>query len=131
MSPSTTLLSHNSFCYFRRGSSVVYCFNITNTGDTYLSNVELDDVELDFADDTSIALLAPGQSSLIWFTTTITNDLVNSATVLGNPTTATGEDLVGYPDVSDVDPSEVAKLSIPAEIEVQNTGKGVRSDSFT
>jgi len=100
----------------------VYCFNVTNTGDTYLSDVKLNDVELVFSDDSTIDLLAPGESSLISFSTAIASDLVNSASVVGNPVTSSGGDLVGYPDVSDVDPSEVAMLVYPAEIDVQNTG---------
>lgn len=87
-----------------------------------MGDVKLNNVELEFSDDSSITLLAPGQSTLISYSSTISGDLINSASVLGNPTTSGGEDLIGYPDVSDVDPSEVKKVEFPAEIDVENTG---------
>lgn len=101
----------------------MYCFEITNKGDTFLNNVRVEDEELNFSNGSSIRLLAPGQSTILAVWMTITSDLLNYASVTANPSTSSGVDLVGYEDVSDVDPSEVAMISHGAEIDVQNTGK--------
>ena len=85
--------------------------------------MRVEDEELNFSNGSSIRLLAPGQSTILAVWMTITNDLLNYASVTANPSTSTGVDLVGYEDVSDVDPSEVAMISHGADIDVQNTGK--------
>jgi hypothetical protein len=103
---------------------VVYCFEITNKGDTYLNNVKVRDDELKFSNGgSSIGILAPGQTTILSVWTTLDANLINHATVTANPSTSDGTDMVGYEDVTDVDPSEVILLSYEAAIDVQNTGK--------
>jgi hypothetical protein len=116
----------NALCFLtislNRNDAVVYCFEITNKGDTYLNNVKVRDEELNFSNDSTIRILAPGQTTILSVWMTIDANLLNHATVTANPSTSSGADMVGYEDVTDVDPSEVIVLSYQAEIDVQNTG---------
>lgn len=84
--------------------------------------MRVNDDELNFSNDSSIRLLAPGQTTILAVWMMITSDLINYASVTANPSTSTGADMIGYEDVSDVDPSEVAMITHGAEIDVQNTG---------
>lgn len=71
---------------------VTYCFKITNTGEVPLDPVELDDPDLGIthedmtlvsgADDVP---LEPGAELVYSYAATITDDLVNTATVTGHP----------------------------------------------
>jgi uncharacterized repeat protein (TIGR01451 family) len=90
----------------REGTDVIYCFNITNTGDTYLSDIDFKDTELSY-DDTSIAILPPKGSKLLVFLSKITTNLTNHAVVVANPTLADGADIAGALDVTATDPSNV------------------------
>ena len=49
--------------------------------------------------DLPIAKLAPGQSELVTFKSTIAADLVNSVKVEANPVYNNGDDIEGVPDV--------------------------------
>jgi hypothetical protein len=86
---------------------VVYCFNVTNTGDTHLNSVKLTNAELNFTDN-SIGLLAPKQSVLVAFLSNITANLTNIVVVTGNPSLSDGADISGAQDVTASDPSQVA-----------------------
>ena len=71
---------------------VTYCFRVTNTGEVPLDPVELDDPDLGIthedmtlvsgADDVP---LEPGAELVYSYAATITDDLVNTATVTGHP----------------------------------------------
>jgi hypothetical protein len=100
----------------RANTSVIYCFNITNTGDTYLSNIEFSNIELMYKDN-SIAIMAPKTSKLLVFISTITANLTNHAVVVANPTLADGADISGAVDVTATDPSDVVlKRGIDADV---------------
>ena len=101
------------------GSDVVYCFVVTNIGDTHLNSISLTNDDLTFS-DSSIGQLAPGQSETVSYQTTMSANLVNTVVVVGNPVTDDGTDLMGVDDVTDNDPSEVLlNLANPA-IEIIN-----------
>lgn len=102
------------------GADVTYCFKVTNTGSTHLAQIAIDVPQLSFF-DSSIATLAPGESSIVSYPSEIKNDLENMAVVTANPVTPEGEDLPGTDDVTDKDPSEVGKLAHSASITIANT----------
>lgn len=101
------------------GTDVVYCFVVTNIGDTHLNTISLTNDDLAFTDD-SIGQLAPGDKTTISYQTTITANLVNTVVVTGNPVTSDGTDLMGIDDVTDNDPSEVLQNSAIPAIEIIN-----------
>jgi hypothetical protein len=89
---------------------VVYCFTVQNTGNTHLGSVKITDAELSFADDT-IGMLAPGESKLVAFPSTITSTLKNNAVATGNPVLDSGTDISGASDVTATDDSGVVKTA--------------------
>lgn len=78
------------------GEPVIYCFNVTNTGATYLNTLIIEAVALLY-DPTEIVgvQLAPGESTLVTVPATITGDLNNTAVVTGNPLHPDGTDIAG------------------------------------
>ena len=88
------------------GTNTVYCFNITNTGTTFLTNVTLNDQILAFT-RAGIKTLAPGESVIVAFPSSIFGDLVNNATVVGNPAFANETEIPDMSDVNATDPSSV------------------------
>ncbi|WP_159619108.1 DUF7507 domain-containing protein [Ruania rhizosphaerae] len=74
------------------GAPVTYCFTVTNTGEVPLDPVELDDPDLGITgDDMTLvsgddtAPLEPGEGVVYAYDSTITGDLLNTATVTGYP----------------------------------------------
>ena len=95
------------------GTAVTYCFRVENTGNTDLFPVVVDDPDLGItqADMTLVSgddtvPLPPGGVLVYSFETTITDDLVNTATVTGTPS-ENGEPIPGLPDVTDTNDAEV------------------------
>lgn len=98
------------------GNAITYCFVVTNTGDTYLDDIDLDDNDLglDEADMTWLSgsmPLAPTESLVYYYETTILMDLVNTASVEANPSEADGTDLVGVPQQTFTDTAVVDQVS--------------------
>jgi hypothetical protein len=87
------------------GTTVTYCYRVTNSGDTYLSNVQVTDDKL--GPICTIPLLAPGASQNCTATATITTDTTNVGTATGTPSTPTGTPIPGIPPVTDTDDSVV------------------------
>jgi uncharacterized repeat protein (TIGR01451 family) len=76
--------------------SIVYCFDVTNTGETYLGQLELDDQILGITEvDMTIAQgsvpLAPGESATYTYTTLTNTSINNTATVTGYVTNQNGD----------------------------------------
>ena len=90
------------------GEDVTFCFRIENSGDTILSNFEINDPDVPGIPDVSAVVLNPGEfSDYIPVTVSgITNDMTNTAVVIGTPFNNDGEPL-GLEDVSDDDTAEV------------------------
>jgi len=105
------------------GDAVTYCFSVTNTGDTHLGPVTLTDPDLgiDDADMTvlsgSLAAMAPGDTAVLSYDSTVAGDLINTVAVSANPTDPDGNDLPGVPDVTDDDTAEVDQVAPAVEIE--------------
>ena len=100
------------------GTNITYCFTVTNTGETYLDSITLNDPDLGITQANMTLIsgstpLAPGASLVYIYETTVSGNLINTATVNGNPTNASGTDLPGHPDQTDSDGAEV---QLPAEI---------------
>ena len=91
------------------GTSVTYCFKVTNTGYTYL-DVTVDDPDLNIS--FGPVLLAPGEMTNFYYETAIDGNLINTAKATGNPTDPNGTDLPDVGDVMDIDQAEVEELDI-------------------
>ncbi len=105
------------------GTAIYYCFTITNTGNTYLSDLVFvdDDLSIALGDLTlvsgSTALMAPGDSAVYAYSSTIGDAyFLNTADVTGNPTDNQGNDLPGVDDVTDDDDAEVTPWDPSIEI---------------
>ena len=101
--------------YINSGDNVVYHYTVTNTGDTYLSNIKVKDdngtpsnTSDDFEVCTITGPLAPNASQSCTYTVNnVTADVTNTATSTGNPTDSNGNDLPDISDVSDTDDAVV------------------------
>jgi uncharacterized repeat protein (TIGR01451 family) len=90
----------------KNGTDVVYCFNITNTGDSYLSNIVVMNAELMYSNN-SIPILAPGASTMIGVVSKISANLTNQVSVTAKPTLNVGTLIYGENDVTATDGSSV------------------------
>jgi hypothetical protein len=112
----------------KNGTAVVYCFKITNTGDTYLSNITLANVDLGY-EDKSMIQLAPSQSMEVPFLSLLTKNLINTLVVKANPTMANGKDIEGTADVSASDQSQVILLGqVKALAKFNETGECIENN---
>ena len=101
------------------GAACTYCFHVENTGNTVLTNVLVTNDQLDIVTTRDMKTLAPGESMEISFPSTIDAPILNTATVVGTPTTLSGDPIESLSDVMDNDPSEV-DLVAPS-VSVKNT----------
>ncbi|MFQ5658212.1 MAG: FecR domain-containing protein, partial [Candidatus Methylomirabilales bacterium] len=85
------------------GDSVTYNYEVTNTGDTELININVSDDQLGPVG--TITSLAPGASQTLTATTTISADVTNLGTVTATP--AQGGASIGLPDVTASDDAVV------------------------
>jgi uncharacterized repeat protein (TIGR01451 family) len=98
------------------GADVTYCFEVTNTGNTYLGNIVITDTALGIPPATVTLRadmsapyppLAPGDSLVYYYETLINGDLVNTASTSGNPTDSGNNVLPGFDDPTDDDTAAV------------------------
>jgi len=101
------------------GGTVLYTFDITNTGGTFLSDITITDdagTPADLADDITLTAadcaglagpLAPLGTVQCTLSLPITQDTVNTASTTGNPTEPDGTDIPGLTDPTDMDPADV------------------------
>ena len=107
--------------YINSGNDVVYHYTVTNTGDTYLSNIVVEDdngTPSDASDDFTVCTiagpLAPNASQSCTHTVSnVTADVTNIATATGNPTDSSGNDL---PDINDVTDDDDAVVQLFASL---------------
>lgn len=93
---------------------------ITNTGQTYLDGLKVDNRDINYHEHT-IPNLAPNEKHMLFVEREITKSLVNVASVVGNPVFGDGRDLVDMDDVTDADPSEIALLAHEPSLSVTAT----------
>jgi hypothetical protein len=94
---------------------------ITNTGQTHLASLKLDNSAIDYREHSKIPNLAPNEKHVMWAEREIKATIVSTASVTGNPIFHDGRDLVDLVDVVDTDPSEVALLSHEPNLSVSVT----------
>jgi hypothetical protein len=88
-------------------ASLVYCFEVVNTGNTRLTNVVLTNPELNGFYDNSIHHLEPGQSKIVPFLYTLSGDLVNNVVVSATPVHPDGTPIENLENIQATDSSEV------------------------
>lgn len=103
------------------GLDVTYCFEVTNSGDTYLDNIILDDTTLGIDQDAMTLVsgttpLAPGDSLIYFYLTTLSQDLVNVAMVQGDPTDEVGDPIPNTQPQTDEDDAEVEVVNPGIEV---------------
>jgi len=86
----------------RKGTKCVYCFNVTNTGTIRLVSLDLSDPYIDY--NYKISSLEVGETQMFAVPRSINRDLMNIATIKGNP------DLKDVDEVTTSDPSEVVVI---------------------
>lgn len=96
----------------KMNEKITYCFVVTNTGQTYLSNIVISDTTINISEQQMTRLsgketLAPGQSAVFYYETTLTSFLTNIAETEANPTDSLGRDIAGLPNPRDDDPADV------------------------
>lgn len=72
----------------KAGTPLTYMFKITNTGNTYLSDIEIDDIQLGITlggmkIKSGSLPLAPNATLVAYYETTLTNDIKNTAVTTG------------------------------------------------
>ncbi len=101
----------------KAGTDVTYCFVITNTGSTYLTDLQLtdDDLGISLANMTLIfgnnQILAPDGVLVYYYQTTMTENLINTARTVGTPSDESGTPIPSLEDVTDDDIAEVQVLA--------------------
>jgi len=85
------------------GAPITWCLRVENTGTVPLEDVTVRDLPINYQ-NTIPGVMQPGDVVLLSVDATLTIDLVNTASV-------TGEPLNGAPQVSDADPAEVHPVS--------------------
>ncbi len=120
-----------------QGADITYCFVVTNTGNTWLQPITITDALLNIPPNAvtmfSGALpLAPGASAVYYFESTLTQGLINTAYVEGNPTDSNGVDIPGLPNPTDDDDAEVRLVGPGIVINKSiNADRGVRGQVVT
>ena len=103
------------------GTPVTYCFEVNNTGTTYLNNIVVNDPDIGI-DRTSMTLLsgteplAPGESMIFYFETTLDEMLLNTAETTGTPSDQNGVPIPDLTPPTDDDTAEVIPLSMLGDI---------------
>ncbi len=97
--------------------TVTYTYTITNTGDTYLSDITVDDDQAATNPVCTFAgPVAPGGNETCTFDLDVSVDTTNVATVTGNPTDDQGNDLPGVTDPTATDDAEVVVVAPAVEV---------------
>jgi len=97
------------------GQAITYCFFVTNTGDTILDNLMVSDPAIGVFLNLTLPL-QPGASVMLHSQSTLIDDLVNTATAIGDPVDPNGDPLPSDPP-SDDSTAEVIKLEPAIELE--------------
>lgn len=93
---------------------------MTNTGDSYLDSVTINDDDLDFS-QTLDGMLEPGQSIVVSYPAEIRGDLRNVATAIANPVSSQGQDIAEHTDVEASDDSSVGQFDYVGGVSIENT----------
>ncbi len=123
--------------YVDNGGDVTWTYLITNTGNTPLGAVTvLDDqiaddaTEIDCGNGTNVAALSLAAGAQLTCTATGTatpGAYVNTGSVTGNPLELDGDDLTGFDDVTDDDPSN--HYGVTTGVTIEKSTNGVDADT--
>jgi hypothetical protein len=103
--------------------TVTYCFNITNTGNTFLKDLVVTDKDLQpIYSNTRIEKLAPGEWYMLEVPGVIDGNYTNTAVVVATPTRSDGSSVPSKPSVTHSDPSSIVGR-IPPPIDVRSGDK--------
>ncbi len=91
-------------------ANVVYTYVVKNTGETYLSILNVNDNKLGDVGTISGPLAPNATATLTLTATNVSATVVNIGTVTANPTDATGTDLPGFDNVTDTDDAKVVVI---------------------
>lgn len=105
---------------------VTWCFTVTNTGDTHLTDAQITDPQLP-GSPFDVGTLAPGASATRTAPGIATADLLNTATATGTPADAAGDPLPdveppSHDDTAEID--EVPPASIGGRLFVDHNADG-------
>ena len=101
----------------QNGDAVTYCFAVTNDGATDLAPVTIADADLgiDETDMTAVSgdltSIAPGDTRVLYYETTISGDLTNTATVTGVPVDGNGDPIPATDPVTARDTAQVDQVA--------------------
>lgn len=95
-----------------QGKPNTYCFKVTNTGETYLNNITINDTTLGISEKQMTLIsgtlpLAPNASLVFYVEGTLDKQLVNLAIVEGTPVDSEGNRVPGLENPTDEDTAEV------------------------
>lgn len=95
------------------GSDVTYCYQVKNTGFTFLSSVVVDDIPLSYR-NTSLPIIPPNQDAWLAFPTKLTKELKSTASVVAVPVFTNGGVIPNLSTVTDTDDAGVNVMQFPA-----------------
>jgi hypothetical protein len=101
------------------GSDVTYCFLVTNTGSTHLSNVTITAAELNYTQPLS-GIFAPKQTRMVFVNQRMFSPLTINAVVVGMQVLASGAPISDAPTVIATDPSNVVPFTPIPRINITN-----------
>ena len=115
--------------FVTEAGNVTFTYEVTNTGDTFLSPIQVVDdngtpgnAEDDILVDFITRPLAPDESVTLVADIAVNSDRTNIATVLANPSDIQGQDLPGVDDVGDSDDAVVTIVEpVSPSIEIIKT----------
>ncbi len=93
--------------YILGGESVLYTYRVRNTGNTWLTDVALDDDRLGSITNVAGPLAPSGSFTVTTLVQNVRADVTNTATVTGTPAGSTGVALTGLTDPEDTDDAVV------------------------
>jgi len=105
----------------RQGDVVTYCYEVKNTGNSYLSNVVVTDPLIAMPPSSPISL-APGEVTFVKFQTSIpASAITTNATVVGTPVLVNGETIPTYQggQVTDTDSAGVVPILYVSAVSVK------------
>jgi uncharacterized repeat protein (TIGR01451 family) len=104
------------------GDLVTYCFKVTNTGNTHLNDIRVEDLDLGLSEAAMNFVsgefpLPPGGSAVFSYAAAVQGSLINRAVASGQPVTEEGRDITG---LSRPQHQDTAELQAVGEILDQN-----------